>query len=309
MVFTEETLIAPLACTLAGFSLLSISGNERHSFLHGQFINDLNLIEKPGAQLSAWCNPKGQVIANFLIINTGIAYLLIFKEDLKPFVQKRLNMFVLRSDVQIEDISEQSPLLGVANTNDLSSFGLNTSIAVGEVVATEGLVVTHLPYAVNHYLIMGNKEILEKKTSELKSSLTIVDSSIWELLDILAGLPWITSSIQEQFLPQMLNLDSLNGLSYQKGCYPGQEIIARLHYRGEVKKRVQLIKSEVQLQQGENVNSGQSDKNIGSIINSAMHPDGLYYALAVLELDKLNEKLQCNAQAITLLDLPYAIES
>ena len=79
----------PLAIPLAGFAMLAVSGEDRHVFLHGQFINDLNLIEEPAAQISAWCNAKGQLISNFLIINTGIAYLLIFKDELKEFVQKK----------------------------------------------------------------------------------------------------------------------------------------------------------------------------------------------------------------------------
>ena len=121
-----EVTNSPIISPLTGFTVLAVTGDDRHTFLHGQFINDLNLIETPAAQLSAWCNPKGQVITNFIIINTGISYLLIFKDELKDFVQKRLTMFVLRSDVKIEDISETSPLVGIANINDLSVLTDNT---------------------------------------------------------------------------------------------------------------------------------------------------------------------------------------
>lgn len=300
-----------LVSALSGFALLAISGNDRHAFLHGQFINDLNLIEKPAAQLSAWCNPKGQLITNFLVINTGTSYLLMFKQELKAYVQQRLGMFIMRSDVTIDDISGSSPLLGLANvlanTKDLASLGTNIPANPGEVHAVDGLIIICHPDNSGRYLITGSIEALINKFPELNSSLSMTSSSVWELLDILAGLPWITSSSQEQFLPQMLNLDALKGLSYQKGCYPGQEVIARLHYRGEVKKRVQLIKSNAQLQVGDHLNQEQSDKNVGTIINSATHPDGCCYALAVIALDNTSDKLVSNNQEISILKLPYAI--
>ena len=125
---------SPVSSPLLGFAVLAVSGDDRHNFLHSQFINDLNLIESPSAQLSAWSNPKGQVITNFIIINTGISYLLIFKEELKDYVQKRLTMFILRSDVKVEDISESSPLIGIANIDDLTVITENIPKNAGEII-------------------------------------------------------------------------------------------------------------------------------------------------------------------------------
>ncbi len=295
----------PIVSPLSGFVLLAVSGDDRHDFLHGQLINDLNLIKNPAAQLSAWCNPKGQVITNFIVINTGISYLLLFKQELKEFVQKRLTMFVMRSKVTIEDISESSPLVDLANIKDLSSLGSNIPTNAGKVHAVDGLVIICHPDNSGRYLITGSIEALTKKLPELNRKLS--SSSIWELLDILAGLPWITSTTQEQFLPQMLNLDALKSLSYQKGCYPGQEVVARLHYRGEVKKRLQLIKSNNELNVGDNIVLEQSDNKVGIIVNSVKHPDGNYYGLAVIELDKLNEKLISDSHEIEIVKLPYTV--
>ncbi len=298
----------PIISPLSDFSLLAINGKDRHTFLHGQFINDLNLIKDPAAQLSAWCNPKGQVITNFIIINTGISYLLLFKQSLKEYVLKRLNMFIMRSDVTIEDITDSSPMVGIANINDLSVLGSNIPKNAGGVYAVDGLVIICHPDNSNRFLITGSIEALTRKLSELNNSLN--SSSLWNLLDILAGLPWITPTTQEQFLPQMLNLDTLKSLSYQKGCYPGQEVIARLHYRGEIKKRLQLIKSNTELTIGDNIYSGQSENKTGSIINSAIHPDGDYYGLCVIELDKASGKLysdNASKKEIELIKLPYSI--
>ncbi len=298
---------SPVISPLLGIAMLTVSGDDRHNFLHSQFMNDLNLIESPSAQLSAWSNPKGQVITNFIIINTGISYLLIFKEELKDYVQKRLTMFVLRSDVKIEDISESSPLVGIANIHDLSVLTKNIPKNAGKIIAIEGIIIVSHPDNSGRYLITGNTEALINKL--LKLDIKLSNNSTWELLDILSGLPWITKATQEQFLPQMLNLDILKGLSYQKGCYPGQEVIARLHYRGEVKKRLSLIKSEQPLTIGEQITSEQPDSKAGSIINSASHSDGLYYALAVINLSQLNDKLTINNNTITVIDLPDAIKS
>ncbi len=295
-----------LASPLTGFALLAVNGNDRHSFLHGQFINDLNLIKTSGSQLSAWCNPKGLVITNFIIINTGISYLLLFKQDQKEFVQKRLSMFVMRSDVSIEDITNLSPLVGFANTNDLLISGSDIPANAGEVTANDGLIIVCHPDNSDRYLITGNIEALSKKLPEL--DITLASSSNWDLLDILAGLPWITSTTQEQFLPQMLNLDALKGLNYQKGCYPGQEVIARLHYRGKVKKRLQMINSDNELNVGDNIYLEQTENKAGAIINSANHPEESNYALAVIDLNKMTNKLFINQNEITLLELPYTFD-
>jgi len=292
---------SPIISPLSNFAVLAVSGDDRHDFLHSQFINDLNLIETSSAQLSAWCNPKGQVITNFIIINTGISYLLIFKEELKDYVQKRLSMFVLRSDVKVEDISDSSPLIGFANINDLSALTENVPHNAGDITATDGLIIVSHPDNSGRYLITGSIEKLINNVSNLDIKLS--DNSTWELLDILSGLPWITQATQEQFLPQMLNLDALKGLSYQKGCYPGQEVVARLHYRGEVKKRVHIIQSEHELTIGENITS--SESKIGTIINSARQSGGQYYGLAVLELNKIEHTLFINNTAIEIITLPY----
>jgi len=299
------SISSPIVSPLSGFALLAVSGDDRHTFLHGQFINDLNLIGNPAAQLSAWCNVKGQVITNFIIINTGISYLLLFKQELKEFVQKRLTMFVMRSKVTIEDISESSPLVALANIKDLSVLSSNMPTNAGNIHAEEGLIIICHPDNSGRYLITGSIEALTKKIPELNKTLT--NSYVWELLDILSGLPWITTATQEQFLPQMLNLDALKSLSYQKGCYPGQEVIARLHYRGEVKKRLQIIKSDSELTIGDDITLNSSNNKVGTVINSANHPDGNFYGLAVIELNQLNEKLFSDNKEITILELPYTI--
>lgn len=297
----------PLLCFPAGFALLSVSGEDRHAFLHGQLINDLSLIKEPAAQLSGWCNPKGQLISNFIVINTGTAFLLLFRKDLLDYVLKRLSMFVLRANVTVEDITETTPMLGVANCEEPGLLDAGISNTAGAVSAHDGVIAVCLPDQSQRYLLLGNVETQVAKTTALQQSLTLTDADNWALLDILAGIPWIGSATREKFLPQMLNLDVLDGLSYKKGCYPGQEVIARLYYRGEVKRRMQLVKSEAKLVEGMTIKS--QDSNAGTVINSAISGDGKTVALAVIDLDKLDDSLYPDSNpdtAIQVLPLPYA---
>lgn len=296
----------PLLCLPAGFALLSVSGEDRQTFLHGQLINDLNLIAKPGAQLSGWCNPRGQLISNFLVINTGTAFLLLFRKELLDYVLKRLNMFVLRANVTVEDITETTPLLGVANCEDTDLLDAGMSNTPGAISANDGVMAVCLPDQSRRYLLLGNVEAQVAKTTELQNALTLTGADTWSLLDILAGMPWIGSATQEKFLPQMLNLDVLDGLSYKKGCYPGQEVIARLHYRGEVKRRIQLVTCDTKLVAGMVIKS--NDSNAGTVVNSAINGDGKTLALAVIDLDKLDGNLYPDNSpdtTIEVLPLPY----
>ncbi len=300
----------PLLVFPDGFSLLAVSGNDRHSFLHSQLINDLNQIQNAGAQYSAWCNPKGQVIANFLVINTGTSYLLLFRDDLKDYVQKRLTMFVLRADVAINDITTDSPLLGIANVTDTILAECNVDTAPGAVSACDGVITVKLPDDSGRYLMTGNTEALTARTSLLLGSLQAVPAESWSLLDIYAGFPWVNGCTQEKFLPQMLNLDALQALSYQKGCYPGQEVVARLHYRGEVKRRVMLVQTTAVVSAGEHVKTS-TDENAGMVISSASLVNGDSICLAVIDMDKCNHDLYPDSDrdsAFTMLTLPYAID-
>ena len=286
---------SPFISPLSDFTILEVSGNDRQAFLHGQFINDLNTLGESESQVSGWCNPKGQLISNMLIINTGQSYLLLFKASLKEFVLKRLSMFVLRSDVSIKDLDGSYALIGLVHTDN-------------NALSDEKHIIADWPVNDERQIVLGPVESLIDKLGEAVNSTPLAGNQYWNLLDIQAGLPWLTTATQEQFLPQMLNLDVLHGLSYQKGCYPGQEVIARLHYRGEVKKRVQLFESAQPVQTGDQL-VAEDNSNAGTVLNAEQHPDGHYLALAVTTLEKRDDSLRLNGKIIKRMDLPYAIDA
>ena len=281
----------PSAFPLSGFSIIEVTGNDRYSFLQNQITSDLEK-NKTISQLSAWCNPKGKVIANFIVINTVTSYLLILKRDLKDFVQKRLSMYILRSEVIINDVSDLYFLLGLSNINKLRLNDSTILLKGNNIEFINKKYITQLPDLSRRILIIGNIELLDDTLLDLKDTVDFVDYSAWERLDILSKVPWINFENKEKYLPQMINLDKLNAVSFEKGCYTGQEVIARVHYRGKVKRSMELICSKRKLHHGDHLYLKNSEKKVGDILNSSSNqPDGDIFYLAIIESEKLNYDL------------------
>ena len=281
---------SPIACPISSFAVFKISGNDRYSFLQNQFTN--NLTKEKICQLSAWCNPKGKVIANFIIINTSKCYLLFFKKNLKDYLYKKLNLYILRSNVTIEDITSLYFQLGLSNIDKLDPYYPTLSLKDGEVEFIDKSYITKLPDYSGRYLIVAEIESIEGVIRKLKDSINFVDYLNWEKQDILLKIPWIDFENKEKYLPQMINLDKLNAISFKKGCYSGQEIIAKVHYRGKIKRNMMLISSKNELYPGCYLYAENSEKKVGDILNSsAEKSDNNFFGLAVIESEKLNHNL------------------
>jgi folate-binding protein YgfZ len=209
---------------LTRYGLLSVCGADAREFLHAQLTNDIEHLPPGRAALAGWCSAKGRLLASFLVIPWRDGFVLQLARDLVPSIGKRLAMFVLRSKVKIADESDR-----------WMQFGVWGERVPGELFAVTG---TEPPLRVN----FGEARTL-LLASEAPTG-TPVDESRWALDEIRAGRPFITSATQELFVPQMVNLHALGGVDFKKGCYPGQEVVARTQYRGQLKRH--MVHAQVQ---------------------------------------------------------------
>jgi len=223
---------------LSRYGVLSVTGDDARDFLHAQLTNDIAHLSAERAALAGWCSAQGRLLATFLVIPAPAGFLLQLARDLAPTVARRLAMFVLRTKVKIADDSAAWVQYGC--------WGEERSGA--DVVWADGGVSVRV----------GPLRFLELRPASAPALAAAVDETQWTLQEIRAGRPLITAATQDKFVPQMVNLEKLGAVDFHKGCYPGQEIVARAQYRGKVKRRmVQLpVPPGVRLAPGEAFEGG-----------------------------------------------------
>ncbi len=208
-------------------TLLKLSGPDTKEFLHNQLSNDINALEEGVVQLNAYCQHQGKIIALFWVMRRDEDYYLSFPDDLKSLIVQRLTMFKLMSQVEIEDMSDATHQLGLIDEAQDNAYQLNDRQSVA-------------------------------LTDDI-SGIDLSSKQAWELACIETGLPEVSLETSEKFVPQMLNLDIDGlGVSFTKGCYPGQEVVARLHYLGEAKRRLYAFESNAELQVGDQLLAAES---------------------------------------------------
>jgi hypothetical protein len=226
---------------LTRYGLLSVTGDDAREFLHAQLTQDIQKLPPDRAAFAGWCSAKGRLLASLLVVPAQEGFLLQLARDLAPAVAKRLSMFVLRSKVKIADVSEAWRQMGVWGEHFPGErFCIETEGNLIEVKVDE-----------RRALLLG----LDVEMRHLEAARAEED---WVLEEIRAGRPFISAATQDQFVPQMVNLEILGGVDFQKGCYPGQEIVARAQYRGQVKRRMVRLPAPqgAKLQPGQEFNGG-----------------------------------------------------
>lgn len=282
---------------LSYLAVIKVSGDDAESFLNGQFTSNIEKISEHQLQFSAWCNPKGQVKTTFYIYRHADNFYILLPEELKVSFLKQLNMYILRADVQLTDQSDSLTRLGLClEKSDMEQTDilnrLPDNLAVLPLASTE----TELSSRQSRYIVVTDIEQEKSIRDTLTEQLVDTDSSVWKGLDIKTGVPWLTEKTTEKFLPQMLNLDLMEALDYQKGCYPGQEIIARLHYRGELKRNLYLTTctsketpDKVTPGPGASIVSSEN-KTVGTVIQAQTDVETTYL-LAVIDNDSIQDTL------------------
>lgn len=300
-------------CDLSYLGLLEISGADAITFLQGQVTNDVKLLAGSNAHYTAYCNPKGRMLALFLAFaHYDHLHLQLNRELLEP-IMKRLKMYVMRSKVEIKDVSDTIIKFGLNGPQAASMLAPLFSTIPSqdyELVTLDNGAILRLP-SVNddvRFEIFTDATNAPLVWDALKNKCKVVEKPYWDWLEIQAGIPDVTLATQEQFVPQMLNLDILNGINFKKGCYTGQEIVARTHYLGTVKRRTYLAGIAFETKPGDKV-SDATQNEVGQIVRAAPNPAGSFDVLVELRIDAVAAgELNCNGAALTFKNLPYSLD-
>lgn len=306
--------------TLTDTGIIRIEGADAPTFLHNQFTNDLRLVNEQHSQLSSYCSPKGRILALFRIFKQGDSYYMVMPKAVIEPTLKRLRMFVMMSKVTLTDISNEMGHLGLSGPESATLLKGATAALPGEVDGVarhDGVTIIRTPGPQPRFELFGPREQLAALHQALSAHASEADSGSWELLDIHAGIPAIHPQNVDAFVPQMVNLQAINALNFKKGCYPGQEIVARMQYLGKLKRRMYLAHTgaATQPQPGATLfgpsNEQGEERKCGAVVTAQPAPQGGYDLLAVLEIEAADSfpiHLENAAgPAVTLLHLPYPI--
>jgi folate-binding protein YgfZ len=277
----QQTVLVPLT----HLGLLAANGEEAKSFLHSQFTSDVNHLEAEQVQHSAWCSAKGRMQASFLVWRDGNDLRLTLAADLQEAAQKRLQMFILRAKVKLVSLTDTHILLGLAGkqaAEALADAGLPCPAAPMTSSSANGTQVLALEGG--RYIVVAPQEAMAALWQKLSVKARPAGLPIWRWLDVQAGFPLVTLATKEEFVPQMADFEKLGGVSFHKGCYPGQEIVARTQYLGKVKRHLYRINSEQALKAGDHLYSPENpDQACGMVVSAAPSPAGGFEALAVVQ--------------------------
>lgn len=328
-VVTYGNAIAELASIRSGtvladlshFGIIHFSGEDAQSFLQGQVSCDVKVINPSATRATAlygsYCNPKGRMLASFLMWHDSSGYIMQLPSALQASIQRRLSMYILRAKVKLTDCSDALVRIGTAGEHAETLVREFLGVVPGSL-----LEVTHVQpgsvirLAQDRFELLVPIEQAQTMWEGLSRNAAPVGASCWDWLDIKAGIPVITLPTQEQFVPQMANLDTIGGISFQKGCYPGQEIVARTQYLGKIKRRMVLANikppPETTIQAGDELFSDDmGEQSNGMIVNAASAPDGGFDVLAVIQTSSIEAGkihwMSPEGPTLEIMLLPYLV--
>lgn len=297
-------------CQLSSFALITATGPDAASFLHSQLTNDIKTLQR--ACLAGYCSTKGRLLASLLVWKTEETFFLEVPAELQESFQKRLQIYVLRSKVKLDHVSNSHVILGV--------LGQETAQKLMKWFPT----LPHTPYElVNNefgtlirltdvYQVARYQWILSTSLFEQIAPATLSEQN-WALSEIHAGIPHISLPTQEKFVPQMINYELIGGVHFKKGCYPGQEIVARTHYLGKQKRRMALAQiDDPQVHSGMEVfTSDDNTQPCGMVVNAQPNNHGGSDCLIEMKIAYLTDTVVqlANGKTCRWLPLPYPLSA
>ncbi|NWG39188.1 MAG: folate-binding protein YgfZ [Hydrogenophilaceae bacterium] len=301
---------------LSQLGLLAFSGEDVTEFLQNQFTNDVRHLHADGAAWNGYCSAKGRLLANFLMWKNGADNCLQMSGDIREEMLKRLKMFILRSKVKGRDATDENVRLvlsGPGSKDALNEAGL----------PVPGSVMKSSTNAQGQTVRIGEDKFVLVVTPEhapvvwkiLARHARPVGTGVWDWLRLANGIPMITAATKEEFVPQMINWEVLGGVSFQKGCYPGQEIVARTQYLGKLKRRMYLAhidSNEAPLAGDVLYSSDMDGQASGMVVNAAPAPEGGFDLLAVAQIESVasNQPIHwksADGPVLALKPQPYAL--
>jgi folate-binding protein YgfZ len=266
-------IVAPLT----DLGLIALSGEDAANFLHNQLTNDVENLSLTEARLAGYCSPKGRLLATFLMWKSAENIMLQLPRQLQAPIQKRLQMFVLRAKAKLAGVTDNHAVLGLAGPAAASTLAeWFPDLPSAPYSKTESAAGTLIRLAdangAPRYQWITGTSTAQQAWPKLSTSLQPVGAGAWRLLDIEAGIPQITQATQEQFVPQMINYELIGGVNFRKGCYPGQEIVARSQYLGKLKRRMLLATTVAQDARAgmEVFSSADPEQPCGMIVNAEL---------------------------------------
>ncbi len=294
---------------------LRIQGKDAASFAQGQFTNDIEASTHKRAQLSAWCSPKGRVLMSFWIYARDDGFVLSSAVPITETLSNRLKLYVLRAKVDIDNELEGHVRLGCEGalvSARLEDYAGPLPIRIGEVTQTpEGLSIMRT-FGEERFELFAPTATMTTVWPMLSEVAALQPASAWALGDIENGVPVVGAEVTDEYLPQMLNLMELGAISLEKGCYVGQEIVARAHYRGKVKRRMYMAAIDTpMLNAGDEVLSKDDEARVvGRVLAAATDSDGRYRAQVVLNVTDAGTDLQLTTgDTLNARQPPYDLDS
>jgi len=292
---------------LPDWGVILAQGPDAAAFLNGQLTQDMLHLDEGHASLAGYCSPKGRLLATFVawrVSSESIA--LACSADLLPATLRRLSMYVLRAKCKLSDASAAWPLHGLAGPSADARVASLVPAAAWSSATVGNACVIRLPAVdgISRYLWAGPGAPM----------LSALQAEVWRWLEVRSGIPRVMAVTADQFVPQMLNLELLGGVNFKKGCYPGQEIVARSQYRGTLKRRTYLMACDTALAAGAEVfHSEDPGQPAGMVVLAAESPGGPHAALVELKMAALlGGTLHAGSVAGPRLSpstLPYALDA
>ncbi len=303
-----------VAVPLVHWRLIRISGDDRITFLHNLVSNDVQKLAPGALQWNSLNSPKGRMIASFLLWKTHDCLMLALSADLHEQILKKLRMYVLRSKVVLDDVSAEFSLIGLAGAGAEEALAqAGCELPAATMMAAPEASPRTLQLDRDLFVVLAGADS-DAATWQacLDGGASPAGTAAWNLRLIRAGVPQVTAPVQEEFVAQMLNFELIGGVSFTKGCYPGQEIVARTQYLGKLKKRMYHLGSAAEPAIGADVfGAGFGEQSVGKVVLAAPSPDGAWECLAVAQTAAVEAgSLRLgtpDGAALTILSLPYSL--